>query len=162
MNWLDIIILVIIAISTVIGLKVGIIKAFFAVAGGIIGVFLAGRFSGSLADRLPFISDHNVAGVVAFAVILIVVMIIAAILAVVIKWATSAVMLGWLNRLGGAILGVILGAIFCAAILTMWVNFQGISNAVSDSFLARFLVDKFPIVLALLPDEFDSVHSFFQ
>ena len=162
MNWLDIIILIIIVISTVIGLKVGIIKAFFAVAGVIIGVFLAGRFSGSLADRLPFISDADVAKVVAFAVILIVVMIIAAILAVVIKWATSAVMLGWLNRLGGAILGVILGAIFCAAILTMWVNFQGISNAVSDSFLARFLVDKFPIVLALLPDEFDSVHSFFQ
>jgi membrane protein required for colicin V production len=162
MNWLDVIILVVIAISTVIGLKVGIIKAFFAIAGGIIGVVLAGRFSGSLADRLPFISDAGVAGVVAFAIILIVVMIIAIILAVVIKWATSAVMLGWLNRLGGVVLGLILGAIFCAALLTMWVNFQGISSAVSDSFLARFLVDKFPIVLALLPARFDSVRSFFQ
>jgi membrane protein required for colicin V production len=100
--------------------------------------------------------------VVAFAIILIVVIIIAVILAVVIKWATSAVMLGWVNRLGGAILGLILGAIFCAALLTMWVNFQGISNAVSGSFLARFLVDKFPFVLALLPAEFDSVRSFFQ
>jgi len=162
MNWLDIVVLVVIAISTVIGLKVGIIKAFFAVAGVIIGVFLAGRFSGSLADRLSFISDADVAGVVAFAVILIAVMIIAIILAVVIKWATSAVMLGWINRLGGAVLGLILGAIFCAALLTMWVNFQGISSAVSGSFLARFLVDKFPIVLALLPAEFDSVRYFFK
>jgi membrane protein required for colicin V production len=162
MNWLDVIILVIIAISTVIGLKVGIIRAFFAIAGVIIGVFLAGRFSGPLADRLTFISDAGIAGVVAFAVILIAVLIIAIILAVVIKWVTSAVMLGWVNRLGGAALGLILGAIFCAALLTMWVNFQGISSGVSGSFLARFLVDKFPIVLGLLPAEFDSVRSFFQ
>lgn len=162
MNWLDVIILVIIAISTVIGLKVGIIRAFFAIAGVIIGVFLAGRFSGPLADRLTFISDAGIAGVVAFAVILIAVLIIAIILAVMIKWVTSAVMLGWVNRLGGAALGLILGAIFCAALLTMWVNFQGISSAVSGSFLARFLVDKFPIVLGLLPAEFDSVRSFFQ
>jgi membrane protein required for colicin V production len=162
MNWLDVIILVIIAISTVIGVKVGIIKAFFAVAGGIIGVFLAGRFSGSLADRLTFISDQGIAGAVAFTIILIAVLIIAIILAVMIKWATSAVMLGWINRLGGAVLGLVLGAIFCAALLTMWVNFQGISSAVSDSLLARFLVAKFPIVLAFLPAEFDSVRSFFK
>ena len=162
MNWLDIIILVIIAISTVIGLKVGIIKAFFAVAGGIIGVFLAGRFSGSLADRLPFISDADVAKVVAFAVILIVVMIIAAILAVVIKWATSAVMLGWVNRLGGAVFGFVLGAIFCSALLIIWVKFVGITEPVSGSALASLLLSSFPMVLTLLPAEFDSIRSFFQ
>jgi len=162
MNWLDIVILVIIAISTFIGLKIGIIKAFFIIAGGIIGVFLAGRFSDSLAERLAFISNPDIAGMVAFAIILIGVMIIAAILAAVIKWATSAVLLGWVNYLGGAILGFILGAIFCAALLTMWVNFQGGSSAVSESVLARFLLNGFPFILTLLPAEFDSVRSFFR
>jgi membrane protein required for colicin V production len=162
MNWLDILILIVLIVSIVMGLKTGIIKIFFVIAGGVIGVFLAGRFSDSLADRLAFISSPDIAGMVAFAIILIGVMIIAAILAAVIKWATSAVLLGWVNYLGGAVLGLILGAIFCAALLTMWVNFEGSGTAVSGSVLARFLLNGFPFILALLPSEFDSVRSFFR
>jgi len=162
MNWLDIVILLVLIISIVIGLKIGIIKIFFVIVGGIIGVFLAGRFSDSLADKLAFISNPDIAGMVSFAIILIAVLVIAAILAAVIKAATSAVLLGWVNYLGGAVLGFILGAIFCAALLTMWVNFQGGSSAASESLLARFLLNGFPFILALLPSEFDSVRSFFK
>lgn len=162
MNWLDIVTLILIIISAVIGLKIGIIKALFTAAGMIVGVVLAGRFSESLAGTLTFISDAGWAKVIAFAIILIGVMVIAWVLAAVIKKATSAVLLGWVNRLGGAVLGFVLGAFFCGALLTMWVNFLGIGGTVSDSALARLLLDGFPFVLALLPAEFDSVRSFFQ
>ena len=73
MNWLDIVIIILIAVPTVIGLKIGIVKALFTVVGGIIGVILAGRFSGSLGEMMTFISDPALAKVAAFAVILIVV-----------------------------------------------------------------------------------------
>ncbi len=162
MNWLDIVILILIIIPTLIGLKTGIIKALFTVAGMIVGVVLAGRFSGSLGGALTFISDPGWAKIAAFAIILIVVMIIAAVLAAVIKWAVSAVLLGWVNRLGGAILGFIMGFVFCGALLTMWVNFLGIGGTVSDSAMANLLLGGFPFILALLPAEFDSVSSFFQ
>jgi membrane protein required for colicin V production len=162
MNWLDVVIVVIIIIAAVLGLKIGIIKTLFTVVGIIVGIVLAGRFSGQLGEAMSFISDPGVAKAVAFAIILVVVLIIAAILAVVVKWAVSAVMLGWVNRLGGAILGLILGAFFCAALLTMWVKYLEVGEAISSSFMASFLLDKFPIVLGLLPDEFDSVRSFFQ
>jgi len=33
---------------------------------------------------------------------------------------------------------------------------------VADSALANFLLDSFPFILVLLPDEFDSVRSFFD
>jgi membrane protein required for colicin V production len=162
MNWLDIIIIVFIVIPAFIGLKAGIIKALFTVAGVIVGVVLAGHFSDSFAGALAFISDPGIAKVVAFAIILVVVMIVAGVAAKLVKWAVSAVLLGWVDRLGGAILGVILGMIFCGAVLTMWVNYLDINSVIEESKLAGFLLNGFPIVLGLLPAEFDSVRSFFR
>jgi membrane protein required for colicin V production len=162
MNWLDIIVLILIAVPTVIGLKIGIIKALFTVAGVIVGVVLAGRYAVSLAGLLTFISDPGLARVAAFTIILIGVMVIAVVLAAVIKLVISAVLLGWVNRLGGAVFGFVLGAVFCGAFLTMWVKFLGINGTITDSALARFLLNGFPVILALLPADFDSVRSFFR
>jgi len=162
MNWLDIVILVIIVISILIGLKVGIIKALLSVAGVVVGVILAGRYYVVFAEHLTFIAQPSLAKIVAFAIILIGVMVIAAVLALLIRWAVSAVMLGWVNRLGGAVFGLVLGAIFCSALLAIWVKFVGITEPVSESTLAVLLLDSLPMVLALLPGEFDTVRSFFQ
>jgi len=162
MNWLDIVILIVLLISVVMGIKSGVIKVLFTLAGGIIGVVLAGRFSDSLGSKLTFISSASTAKIVAFVVILIVVMLIAAILAFVIKKIAAAVLLGWLDKLGGGVLGLILGAIFIGALLTMWAKFQGGSDAVTGSAISRFIIDKFPVVLGLLPSEFKSVRDFFQ
>ena len=131
-------------------------------AGIIVGVVLAGRFSESLGGSLTFISDPGWARIAAFAIILIGVMVIASVLAAVLKKVVSAVLLGWVNRLGGAVLGFILGFFFCGALLSMWVNFLGIGSTLSDSALANLLLDGFPVILALLPAEFDSVRDFFQ
>ena len=162
MNWLDIVILVLLVVPAFIGLKVGIIKALLTVAGVVLGVILAGNYYESVAGMLGFISNTGIANVVAFAIILIVVMVAASVAAKLIKAVVSAVLLGWVNRLVGAILGLLLGAIFCGALLTMWVNFLGIGDTISESALARLLLDGFPLVLALLPDEFDAVRSLFR
>ena len=162
MNWLDIIILILVVVATVIGLKIGLIKALLSLAGVVVGVILAGRYYSGVAEHLTFISQPSIAKIAAFAIILIVVMIIAAVLASLIKWAISAMMLGWVNRLGGAVFGLVLGMIFCGALLTIWVKYVGISGLVHESALADLLLNSFPLVLALLPAEFDSIRSFFQ
>ncbi|GAG59134.1 unnamed protein product [marine sediment metagenome] len=89
-------------------------------------------------------------------------MIVAIVLAVLLKWAASVMMLGWVNRLGGAVFGLGLGVIFCGALLVIWVKFIGIEGAIAESTLAPILLDRFPMVLALLPSEFDAVRSFFR
>lgn len=162
MNWLDIVILVIVAASTFVGLRNGLIKTVLSLAGLIIGIILAGRYYVSLAEKLPFIPQENIAQVVAFALIIIVTMVIAAVLASILKWITSLVMLDWVNHLGGAVSGFALGAIFCAALLTLWVKFPSASGTIKGSSLAGLLLDRFPAVLALLPAEFDTVRSFFK
>lgn len=161
MNWLDIVIIALIAIPTLIGLKIGIIKAALSLAGVILGTILAGHYYAALAEQLTFISQANLAKIAAFAIILIGVMLIASVLAAVLKWVVSAVMLGWVNRVGGAVFGFLLGAIFCGALLAIWANFLG-TGAITSSGLATLLLDRFPMVLALLPEEFDAVRSFFQ
>jgi len=162
MSWLDIILIVLIAGATLVGLRIGIIKAVLSLIGVIVGVILAGRYYVALAEQLTFIPQANLAKIVAFAVILIGIMLVAGVLASVLKWITSIIMLGWVNRLGGAIFGLVLGATFCGALLAIWVKFLGITDPIAESGLASLLLDNFPIILALLPGEFDAVRSFFH
>ncbi|MFC2056954.1 CvpA family protein [Chloroflexota bacterium] len=162
MNWLDIVVLVIVAIATFTGLRIGIIKAALSLVGLIVGIILAGRYYAPLAEQLTFIPQDSIASGVAFAIILIGVMIIAGVLTSLLKWVVSAVMLGWVNHLGGAAFGLVLGATFCGALLTLWGNFLGAPEIFRESDLAAILLDRFPTVLALLPDEFDAIRSFFQ
>jgi membrane protein required for colicin V production len=162
MNWLDVVIAIILIISLFIGLKAGLIKTVISLAGLILGIFLAGRYYQLLAGKLIFISSDKVAGIVAYIIILIVVMIAAAIIAWLLSKIVSAIMLGWLNHIGGAILGLLIAGIFLGAILAIWAQYGGGSNIIADSLLGRFLLAKFPFVLALLPGEFDSIRSFFK
>ena len=161
MNWLDIVILVALAIAAFMGLRMGLIKAVLLLVGIIVGVVLAGHYSGPLGERLTFISSEGVAKVVAFAVIMLAVLAVAAIAAALLTWAAKVVMLGWVNRLGGAVLGL-LRALFCGALLAMWVHFLGMAEVLSESAIATILLDRLPVVLALLPSEFDGVRSFFH
>ena len=162
MNWLDIVIVVAVVIPALIGLRIGMIKAALSLAGLIVGVILAGRYYLPLSQRLTFISSASVAEIAAFIIILIGVMVIAGVLARLLKWTASVIMLGWVNHLGGAVFGLVLGAIFCGALLAIWVKFLGVTGAITESNLAPILVDFFPVVLALLPDEFDAIRPFFQ
>lgn len=79
-------------------------------------------------------------------------------------------MLGWLDSLGGIVLGLLVGAMAVAAILTsvgLWVHYApgGVEStsakAIGDSALANLLIDNFGLVLGLLPGEFDAVKEFF-
>ncbi len=162
MNWLDIVIIVVIVISAFMGLRMGLIKSVLSLAGVIVGVILAGRYYIPLSEMLSFIPHAGAAKIVAFVIILVVVMIIATIAGWLLSWAISKIMLGWVNRVGGAILGLVLGAIFCGALVATWVRFLGINPAVTESRLAVVLLNYFPLILALLPDEFDTIRSFFK
>jgi len=162
MNWLDIVILVAIALATVAGLRIGIIRAALSLVGLVFGVVLAGHYYIPFSQQLSVVLQPSVAKVVAFAIILIGVMVVAVVLTMLLKRAALVVKLGWADHLGGAVFGLVMGAIFCGGLLAMWVKFVGIGETTAESTLAPILLDRLPMVLALLPDEFDVVRSFFQ
>jgi uncharacterized membrane protein required for colicin V production len=169
MNWVDAIIIVIALISAYIGYKQGLIRTVFSFIGLIVGVVLAGQWSDSLADLLS--SDRaQWAYIVAFAIILIVVLVAANLAGAVLKGFIKFIMLGWLDSLGGIVLGLLVGAIAVAAILTsvgLWAHYvpgaveSTSAKAIGGSALANLLIDNFGLVLGLLPGEFDAVKEFF-
>ena len=159
MNWLDIIILVTLVINAVIGLWFGLIKAVLALVGVALGVLLAGRLYLPLSERLTFM-DEGAAKVLAFVIILVAVMAAAFILAWLLTKAASAMMLGWVNRLGGALFGLLVGAIIWGTMLAACVQFFGAGDIITGSGLARVLLNYFPLGLWLLPGEFSGVDAF--
>ena len=161
MNWLDIVLVVAIAISAVTGLRIGLIKSILSIIGMIAGVILAGRYYVLFSERLSFIPQETLARIVAFLIILVAVMVIANILAWLLDRFVSAIMLGWVNHLGGAVFGLFLGIIFCSALLTIWVRLVGINVVIGESRIASVLLDYFSLILGLLPRGFDSASPFF-
>jgi membrane protein required for colicin V production len=161
MNWLDVVIIVTMVISFIGGFFTGLVRGLLSLVGMLAGIVLAGRFYPSVAGRLTFIHSENTANIVAFAIILAAVMIVFGIIATILHNALSAISLGCLDHFVGAVLGIIINALTWAALLALWARFFG-SAAVANSLIAGFLLDKFPVVLSLLPPDFQSVRDFFK
>ena len=162
MNWLDIILLILLFIPTFIGLRKGLIKAILSLAGLLIGIVLAGQLYQPVSKIFSFIPNENVAFILAFILILVLVLVAAFFLARLLKSIMSIVMIGWIDNIGGAILGFLSGFVLLSAILAIWVKFFG-SGLIVDSFLGKVMLDYFPLILGLLPGEFGKdIRGFFQ
>ena len=169
MNWVDIIIILVALLGAYIGWKQGLIRTVFTAIGLIVGIALAGQWSDSLADKFSS-SGEQWAYILAFTIIVIIVLIIANILGAILKRFIKIIMLGWLDSIGGIVLGFCVGALVVAAILTSlgpWAENAGkivseLTDAIGDSTLAELLIDNFGLVLGLLPGEFDAVKEFFN
>ena len=126
MNWLDIVIIVVLALSVLSGLVRGFIRTVLGLAGLILGIYLAGRYYVAFGNWLPIANTSTA------------------------------------DKLLGAVCGLILGCLMCGAVLALLSHVLNIEGAISGSWLAGFLLDRFPIVLGLLPGEFDGVRQLFQ
>jgi len=161
MNWLDIVIIVVAVLLGIVGLRQGIIRTVFGIAGLIGGIVLAGRYYGGLAAVLSP-SGATWANIAAYAIILIATLIVAGVVGWLVAKLVHIVMLGWLDRLVGCVLGVIIGGLSCAAILAIVGKYYpGTEAVISQSVIAKFLMGGFPLLLALLPKEFDFIRDFF-
>jgi len=162
MTWLDILILVLLFVPTFIGLRKGLIRAALSLAGLLIGVVLAGRLYEPVSGVFGFFNNEKAADIVAFILILLLVMLAAFLLARLLKGLLDMVLLGWVDNIGGALLGFLFGFFLLGAILAIWVKLFG-SGLAADSFMVRFMLDNFPIVLGLLPGDFgQDIRNFFQ
>jgi membrane protein required for colicin V production len=162
MNWLDIVIIVIAVLFGMLGLWRGAIKAAFGIAGLVGGIALAGHFYQSLASIL-FPEGAAWAGIAAYAIILVGTLVIAGVIGWFVARLVHITMLGWVDRLIGFVLGAGIGGILCAAILAIVSKYlPGTEGVISQSVMAKFLMAQFPLLLALLPEEFDFIHDFFS
>ncbi len=161
MNGLDIVIIIYLIISVLGGIAQGLIRSLLSVIGLIVGIILASNFYQQFGGVLTFIHNTDIANIAAFVIILLAVMAIAALIAFLLRSFIKAIMLGWVDRLGGGVFGLIMGALSVSALLAIIVKFSD-SSLITGSSLAGFFLDKFPMIMGLLPSEFDAIRNFFK
>jgi membrane protein required for colicin V production len=161
MNWLDVTLVLFLALSTLLGLSRGLMKIVLPAIGLMIGIIAAGRYYDAVAHRV-FSSHSNAAYILSFVLIVIIFMTAAVILANILHKTLSLIMLGWIDRLAGAVLCLAISTMFAGAILALLLKYSLAVPTIEDSAVASFLVDKFPFSLSSLPGDFKDVKGFFH
>ena len=162
MNWIDIVIIVVAALFGLLGLWRGAIRTAFGIAGLVLGVVLAGRYCEPFAAVLSP-GGASWAEIAAYAIILLATFFVAGIIGSIVSRLVHITLLGWVDRLIGGILGVGIGLLLVAAMLAIVSKYlPGAVETISQSVLARFLMAQFPLLLALLPEDFEFLRDFFS
>ena len=121
MGWLDIVLLVIIAVAGIGGMRLGRIRAAFIVVGLLIGCLVAGQFSDDLGAAMGgSTSNDTLVTTVSYAVIVAASALVAAYAVKIARPMLSLLTMGLsglVDRLGGLVLGLLLGIAVAAAIV---------------------------------------------
>ncbi|MSQ33708.1 MAG: CvpA family protein [Dehalococcoidia bacterium] len=164
MNWLDIIIIVLLALAAFDGMATGLLLGAGRVGGVIFGIYVAGRTYGGLAPRLTGVGSDQTANALAFFLIFILVVAFTIIASLILRKVLVGQQFGWLDRAGGVALGFLAAAVILGGMLAAWTRYPvvGGERVLRESLLAGVLARGFPLVLAVLPREFDSIKQFYD
>jgi membrane protein required for colicin V production len=160
MNWVDVIIVLIVALATFSSLRAGFLRQALTSIGFVVGVYAALSHHQTVAK--PFealVRNHDVATIVAFVLILIAVWVAFAMLAAIARRVLKASGLAWTDNLLGMVVGLLAGSFFtvCFLLLVIRIPFFGISDAVQRSVLASLIFRVLPHLTQLLPRD---LHKF--
>ena len=164
MNSLDIVIIVTMGIAALMGYRTGVIKGFLSIIGIIVGVVLAGQIGDTVGEKMTFIDNPDGATIAGYAVVFGAVFIGSLILASILRKLLDFILLGWVDNLGGAALGIGASVIVWTGAIAAAGSFPVgfLNDAVEGSSIAPDLADKVPFVLDLLPEEYSDVLSFVE
>ena len=126
MNYLDIILIIPLASGLVQGLRKGLVKEIAGILAIIVGIYLARYFSLPTSQAIAEMTGWamNLCTPLAYALVFIVVSLSISALSYMLSKIIGAIMLGWLNRLLGAVFGVVKMTLLLSVIL----NFVAIMN----------------------------------
>ena len=111
MHWLDLIIVAVISWLTYRAFTIGLIREVVTTVAVILGAVLAGQFYGELSADIAFaIEDETWRDFVAFGSIFIGAIVIGQVGASLLRRAASVLLLGWVDRIGGAAFGFVRAA----------------------------------------------------
>jgi membrane protein required for colicin V production len=158
----DIILLIFLVLSGLLGWEFGLVRSLFSWAAFFLGIALAGRFYRRLSTSVfGNIAQPGIAMVISFVTIFVFVIIIIDIPGFWLDRLIADSMLNWVNKIGGAVFGLLTGGFTLGAVLAIILRFFGNQTFITKSAIASFLADKFLLVLKLLPGKFNVLGSIF-
>ena len=164
MNWLDLVLLLVIAWFAIAGASAGLLRELVTLLAMVAGVVLAGLFHDELAeDILVMVESARVARIGAFAAIFFAMLAAGQIAANLLKDVALALALGPLDRSGGLVVGLAKAAIIVEAGLFLFARYHldMMVDAMDGSLLTPFFLRGAPFLLALLPGDFRSAVELF-
>ena len=127
MNWLDIVLLVVLALGLYQGLKTGLIGAAILVVGAFIGWLLAGQLSDDVGAMFEdSLNSDTLVTVVSYVIIIGGTIFVAKMIGKILKPALTILTLGlagMVDKLGGIVLGLLMGAVMASMVITGMARF---------------------------------------
>lgn len=150
MNYIDIIIAIIVVVFGIRGLRKGLIREAATLLGLFLGLFVAFHFSDFTADKLQHLweIDPKYLNLIAFIVTFIVVAILVNLLGHLVAKLVKAINLGFIDRLGGFVIGLAKGLLICS-LLIMLLNVFDDKKIMSDEAKEKSLL--YPYVEQTVP-----------
>jgi membrane protein required for colicin V production len=138
MTWVDIVIVVVIALAVLGGLRQGFFRAVCSLAGLLLGLVLAAWNYGRVAALiLPIVPFKPAANVIAFLLIALVVMGLFAFAGALLSKTVHGMGLGCLDRLAGAVFGFFQGALMVTLVILVTVAFFPRAHWLTEARLPR-------------------------
>ncbi len=155
MNLLDVILIVVIAFSSVYGLFKGLVKEVISLLALIIGLIGASRV---YEEASPLFKDLGLgeqgARILSFFILFIVIFIVLIFIGKLLHKLIHTIFLGWLNRLGGIGFGFIRGIIVSSMIIIiLTIILSEKTPILSESKLTPHIMSISKILVSLVPDD---------
>jgi membrane protein required for colicin V production len=156
MNWVDLVIVIIIALTTFSSLRAGLIRQAMTLIGLVVGVYVALGHHQRVATYInPTVGNAALSNAIAFLLILIVVWIAAAFIASLVRAILNSLGLGWTDNALGMLVGFLVGLVIAVAFLLLLTRLPipSLSQAVQQSSLASYIFLLLPYLRQLLPSD---------
>jgi membrane protein required for colicin V production len=154
MNLVDVVILVLLALSALLGFRSGFIQSICSLMGLIVGIAVASwhyqRFASELA---PMVHSQALANAIWFCLIALAVMLAAGVLGMLLRGFIRGVGLGWLDSLIGLVFGLIRGAVLATLCIVVMAAFFPDTRWLGDARLARYFLGMSHLTTEITPDE---------
>ncbi len=156
MNWLDIVLIIVVAGSAVAGLAKGFVRAGLGLLTFIAALFCGLWFCGAVGGYLNgFVSSRRLANLIGFLVVFLGIVIVGALVTALLARLLKLMHLSWLDRLAGGAFGLVRGVLVSALLILLMVTFapKHPVRAVTQSRTAPYLMEAARAMASAAPRE---------
>jgi membrane protein required for colicin V production len=158
MTWLDIAILVIIALFALIGIKRGFIKGTLSFLAIVVGIILGVMFyevAGGFLVKKGLIGNESIASVAGFFIITLAIYIVIQLIAWLLTKLVGTLHLSLIDRMAGGFLGMVIGVIVIFFFISCLEFFYSEDESpLKDSVVVPYIDVTFEIIRSTVPDDF--------
>jgi membrane protein required for colicin V production len=151
-NWVDVVILGAVAVAVLAGGMRGAVRTVFSAAGIVAGFLIASRESGAVGVLFQKLVRPELAAVLGFVAVFFGIALAFTLAGVLFRKVLSGLMLGWLDRIAGAALGLLQAAV-ALGVLALVIEGFGSFPAARRSVTYPYALEAGAVLLRVIPED---------